>query len=506
MNQNNIVSIKDLNLKEAEALLLKSIATLTDSEFHRTIKLSDISAKETSFTLNKLVFEVETRDYDWVSQPNSKSEKLPTIDKADVSKSISEWDLSEVNWNTRLAKGGTLLLDKYKLSINCSYCNGDGSTICHTCGGVSIKRCYTCEGHGRHNCYSCDGGRSRQYCRICNGTGQLKIGFGTPQEYTNCHSCYGSGFPPCKSCGDQRLVSCNNCYGRGQITCSSCNGKERVTCSECKGHKSILWTLRITSKIDSTSIDVGTKPNSNLIDVITKYEDSIKEVSNTENYTLESLKQDSSIWPILDKSLIANLESQEKRHTITSNQEYYWITSIEFSYSSKENPVPVSEMFIINKNGVILQHNNEIKNHYSLGLIRKMLSIINYEYKKKYNNKMNNAEFSNEYLAYIQSNINNNSMVDIIRNGDSSWKRSKLNTNSLFSLVAVVGGGYIAAQILAEIEMYFIFILLLVLLFLSIFIILSTIIRKNDEEISVIVENLDREKRFSDIYAYFITE
>lgn len=425
------VKTLDLKSKDAEALIHKSIADITDSDFHKTLNFSVISAKETTISLSKLCIEFESRNIKWVSKPNSKSKNLTSINKTDLSKKNSKPNLSDILWSTQLAPGSNLELNEHVTTTLCSSCQGNKVKTCPSCSGTPIEHCYMCEGQGRHLCYTCDGGRSGgTYCSLCNGSGKLKIGFGTPQQYTNCHRCFGTGFLRCSRCGDQRWVNCDRCNGRGQTTCSRCNGKSIVTCLICHGYGSLQEIPTLESTINSINISIGPIPKHGdklLNKVIKEHEDFVKELKSSENYTLESLKQDLSLWSLIEEPIKTQLNNKNIRHTITIKHEEYKINSIDFKFSTFDKSHRGAETFITNTSGKLLRHSNVLEKQYSLISIMNLINAIDSEYKKRNNEPMLKSKITKEYISNVQKNIKEHSLNDVIKHTDPIWKRRKIN-------------------------------------------------------------------------------
>lgn len=102
--------------------------------------------------------------------------------------------------------------------VECSECDGEGTSECVKCDGEGKVMCDKCDGEGEIDCDDCEFGTIE--CKKCKGKGNL----GT------CKKCKGEGnLGECTSCND------------GQIKCVTCSGTgEKVKgvkdlCSQCSG-------------------------------------------------------------------------------------------------------------------------------------------------------------------------------------------------------------------------------------------------------------------------------
>jgi hypothetical protein len=98
-------------------------------------------------------------------------------------------------------------------SIECSSCDGAGSTSCGDCRGSGETDCGHCWGEGYHECSSCDGSgweNDDDECGDCSGNGRI-----------DCDYCSG-GSVECDGCGGHGSIDCDNCWGSGSQECSRC--------------------------------------------------------------------------------------------------------------------------------------------------------------------------------------------------------------------------------------------------------------------------------------------
>jgi serine/threonine protein kinase/uncharacterized protein YgiM (DUF1202 family) len=108
--------------------------------------------------------------------------------------------------------------------VTCSDCRGNGTLNlqinCTTCNGVGSSQCNTCHGNGNYSCNN------------CYGTGFGPIGPATNWERRPCKICSGTEKIKCNICASTGKVKCETCSGTGKITkngtCPKCNGKGQV--------------------------------------------------------------------------------------------------------------------------------------------------------------------------------------------------------------------------------------------------------------------------------------
>jgi hypothetical protein len=116
--------------------------------------------------------------------------------------------------------------------VNCSKCNGSGSTRCYKCSAGFIY-CSSCGGRGNNRCNSCSNGYTS--CFICGGRGSSQyINSGTQKVgWHSCGGCSGSGRKRCYTC-DNGNIRCGVCNSSGRLKCYSCHNGT-CPCENCKG-------------------------------------------------------------------------------------------------------------------------------------------------------------------------------------------------------------------------------------------------------------------------------
>jgi hypothetical protein len=72
-------------------------------------------------------------------------------------------------------------------------------------------RCDRCDATGKILCSTC-GGKSRQPCKECSGTGKRK---NVREEEETCFACSGQGGADCPICGGRGKYGCPDCRGSG---------------------------------------------------------------------------------------------------------------------------------------------------------------------------------------------------------------------------------------------------------------------------------------------------
>jgi|GEM_PF-1573992 len=144
----------------------------------------------------------------------------------------------------------------------CGACHGGGRVSCHTCYGRCRETCYQCHGAGRVSCtaWGCFGGQVN--CSSCNGNGSTTHSesyteavnvsattYHDGQYHTSYHTEYQTkyrdvsrhcsscsyGKVQCMTCNGTSSVSCITCNAAGDITCRTCLGNGDLQCSPCAG-------------------------------------------------------------------------------------------------------------------------------------------------------------------------------------------------------------------------------------------------------------------------------